>query len=211
LEIASPEVHKGFDRPAAAWCNEPMLGRLRRTRPLDVGLALAFAGAAYLVWALVAGYSRVIMLQVIRTHAVLEQTRAVTWPEFARAVKIFFVDTGFAIDLVGLAWLTMSLALLILASRQKISISWAWLSAIIQASTAALGAVLVGLTANASLIAYADASPQTALEHLSQISLAVVVAISILVWVVCLIWLLVDRARFDRHGPTLTDGLRTNR
>jgi hypothetical protein len=28
--------------------------------------------------------------------------------------------------------------------------------------------------------------------------------------VVVLVWLLVERARFDRRGPTLRDGLRTN-
>ena len=35
-----------------------MLGQSRRTTRLDVGLALAFSGIAYLVWALVAGISR---------------------------------------------------------------------------------------------------------------------------------------------------------
>ena len=38
-----------------------------------------------------------------------------------------------------------------------------------------------------------------------------VIVLAILVWVSLLVWLLVERARLDRHGPTLTDGLRTNR
>ena len=38
--------------------DDGMLGRLRRTTRLDVGLALAFSGMAYLGWALVAGISR---------------------------------------------------------------------------------------------------------------------------------------------------------
>jgi two-component system CheB/CheR fusion protein len=35
-------------------------------------------------------------------------------------------------------------------------------------------------------------------------------SIAILLWVTFLVWMLVERARLDRFGPTLSDGLRTN-
>ena len=43
---------------------------------------------------------------------------------------IFFIDAGPAIDMVGMAWLVASLVLVVYGSRQKLSISWAWASAI---------------------------------------------------------------------------------
>ena len=188
-----------------------MLGRMRRTTRLDVGLAMSFAGISFLLWALVAGASRTIMLEVIRSRAHLAAEKAVTWPRMTEAVKIFFVDTGFVIDIVGLCWMVLSLVLIVLANRQKISISWAWVSAIFQSFIAALGAVLVGWMAYNSLALYDEVHAPTVLETLSQISLPVVIVLAILVWVSLLVWLLVERARLDRHGPTLTDGLRTNR
>ena len=188
-----------------------MLGRMKRTTRGDVGLAMSFAGISFLFWALVAGASRTIMLEVIRSRAHLAAEQAVTWPRMTEAVKIFFVDTGFVIDLVGLCWMVLSLILIVLANRQRISISWAWVSAIMQSFIAGLGAVLVGWMSYVSLAVYGVAHAPTTLETLSQISLPVVIALAILIWVSLLVWLLVERARFDRHGPTLTDGLRTNR
>ena len=91
-----------------------MLGRLRRTRPIDVGLAICFAGLAYLVWAMVAGVSREVVQEMIKSTAVT----ALPLPELTRMVKVFFVDAGFVIDLVGLGWLAFSLALVVLSSRQ---------------------------------------------------------------------------------------------
>ena len=93
-----------------------MLGQKRRTSRLDVGLAIAFAGIAFLVWALLAGVSR-LMLQLTAAG----QTD--TLPAVTQNVKIFFVDTGFVIDLVGLAWMALSLVLIFFANWQKISIS----------------------------------------------------------------------------------------
>ncbi len=40
--------------------------------------------------------------------------------------------------------------------------------------------------------------------------LPIIVTVAILIWTLALIWLLVERARLNRRGPTLTDGLRTN-
>ena len=187
-----------------------MLGRLRRTTRKDVGLAIAFAGLSYLVWALVAGGSRTLVQTFIDSARNLEMDL----PSLTRAVKVFFVDAGFLIDLVGLGWLVVSLALVMLSSRQKIGISWAWVSAICQSFIAALGAVLVGGAvyaphAVATVAGAVDEDP-TLFERVSEISLPVMVPIAILIWTTFLVWLLVDRARFNRRGPTLRDGLRTN-
>ena len=187
-----------------------MLGRLRRTTRLDVGLAIAFAGTAYLVWSLVAGASRQLVQEFINSA----QATHMRLPYLTRAVKIFFVDAGFLIDIVGLVWLSASLTLVLISSRQRISVSWAWVSAICQSFVAALGAVLVGWAAYAPhvLMAGPAAADQdlTIFERVSQISLPVMVSLAILIWTTFLIWLLVDRARLNRRGPSLRDGLRSN-
>ncbi len=182
-----------------------MLGRIRRTTRTDVGLAIVFTGAAYLVWALVAGASRG-LVQHTFPHDKMHGLQGLT-----RAVKIFFVDAGFVIDLVGLAWLAITLFLIVWSSRQKISISWSWASAMGQSCIAAIGAVLVAWAAYATSPGTASGQPDTALEKLSQLSLPVILVIAILTWVSFLTWLLVERARFNRHGPTPRDGLRSNR
>jgi hypothetical protein len=184
-----------------------MLGRMKRTTRLDVGLALAFAGLSFLVWSLVAGASRTIMKDLI--HSTTLAGRPL--PELTRAVKLFFVDTGFAIDLVGLGWLAISLALIVFASRQRITISWAWTCAVLQSFMAAFGAVLVGSAAYAPYAPAQELPAETTLETISQLSLPLVIGVAIFLWITCLIWLLVDRSRLDRHGPTLTDGLRTHK
>lgn len=177
---------------------------------MDVGLAIAFAGLSYLVWALVAGGSRTLVQTFIYSAKNLEMDL----PSLTRAVKVFFVDAGFLIDLVGLGWLVVSLALVMLSSRQKISISWAWVSAICQSFTAALGAVLVGGAVYAphavATAAGAAAEDPTLFERVSKISLPVMVLVAILIWTTFVVWLLMDKARFNRRGPTLRDGLRSN-
>jgi len=182
-----------------------MLGHRKRTTRLDIGLALGAVGITFLIWSFVAGVSRDLMGKMMRGTAGLEKL-----PDLTTVVKIFFVDTGFVIDIVGLAWMVVGLFLVILSSRQKISISWAWLSTIIQSFVTGLGALLVGWAVYAPHVLGEKVEPGI-MARLSHISLPVVLAIAILVWVVVLIWLLVDRARVDRHGPTLTDGLRTHR
>ena len=116
-----------------------MLGRTRRTSRLDVGLALAFTGIAYLVWALVSFTARKLIQDMIQATVSMGEKV----PPITSGVKVVFVDAGVAIDLVGLAWLTLSLLLIVFAGRQKFSISWAWVSAICQSFVAAWGAVLV--------------------------------------------------------------------
>ena len=189
-----------------------MLGRLRRTTRLDVGLALCFSGVACLIWFLVAGTSRDMVQEIIRcTHnsAVVGEL-----PPFTRGVKLFFVDAGPVIDLVGLAWMVASLLLVVYSSRQKLSISWAWASAISQGLVAALGGVLVGYAMNLPyglLVTTEGQAPSpTALEQVSRISFPVVLTFSILIWVTFLVWLLVELARYKRRGISLADGLRTN-
>jgi len=185
-----------------------MLGRLRKTTRLDVGLAIAFAGLSYLVWALIAGGSRTLVQQFIDYAHFTEMSL----PSLTRAVKIFFVDTGFAIDIVGLAWLVGSMVLVLLASKQKISISWAWVCAICQAFTAGLGSVFVFGAVYAPYVLIGDGAPaeRTVLAKVSQISLPVLVPVAIVIWTVFVVWLLVSRARLDRRGPSLRDGLRSN-
>ena len=186
-----------------------MLGRARRTSRLDVGLALAFTGIAYLVWALAAGTARNLIQDMIQvTTAMGEEVPGVT-----RGVKIFFVDAGVVIDLVGLAWLAVSLLLVVFAGRQKFSISWAWVSAICQSFVAAWGAVLVAWAAFLPFgpkVAAAGAPASTTLEKVSGLSLPVVLAVAVIVWSSLLVWLLFERSRFFNRGPTVRDSLRTN-
>ena len=186
-----------------------MLGRLRRTTRLDVGLAIAFAGLSYLVWALIAGGSR----QLVQHFIEYADANEMSLPGFTRAVKVFFVDAGFVIDLVGLSWLVASMVLVLLGSQQKMSISWAWVSAICQSFVAGLGAVLVGGAVYAPHVLPLDhASRRTILARVSEISLPVLVPVAIVIWTTFLVWLLVARARLNRHrhGPSLRDGLRSN-
>lgn len=185
-----------------------MLGRLQRTTRLDVGLILACSGLAYLVWALVAGVSRSIvqeMNQYVAYHDV--HVKGIT-----RTVQLFFVDAGFVIDVAGVMWLTASLALMLLASRQRISVSWAWVSAIMQSFVAACGAVLVAWAAYLPHVVSTEKleGKATAAERVSEVSLQVVVPVALLIWATFLVWMLVERARLNRRGPTLHDGMRSN-
>ena len=190
-----------------------MLGRLRRTTRLDVGLALGFSGASYLVWALVAGISRRSVGQVFENIG----RSGNTWEGLAPAsawVKTMFVDAGIAIDVVGLAWLAVSLLLIVFSSRQYFSISWAWVSAITQSFTAGLGAVLVGWAGQEPvklLITPTQAAPaRSAWAHVSGFSLLVTLVLAVVVWTGFLVWLLIDRHRLSGRGPSLRDGMRSN-
>ncbi len=185
-----------------------MQRRIRRTTRLDVGLALTFTGLAFCVWSFVAGISRVQMQMMIR----VTRDNSEKLPDLSQWIKLFFVDTGFVIDVAGLAWMMLSLVLVLLASRQKVSISWAWVSAIMQSLVAALGAVLVSTAAFAPFygISKAGDDPSPILEKVSQISLPVVIALAICIWVLFLIWMLIERSRLSRTVPSLSDGLRSN-
>lgn len=184
-----------------------MLGRVRRTTRTDVGLGLTFVGLSYLVWALVAGASRGLVQEMIKSTA----QRNDPLPDFTYGMKVFFVDAGFVIDLVGLAWLTVSLALILQSSRQRVGISWAWVSAMCQSFIAAVGAVVVAWGTYAPhVVVLKIPTDGTPWETVSYISLPVVMVAALLIWVTFLVWLLIERARFKHRGPTPRDGLRTN-
>ena len=186
-----------------------MLGRTRRTSRVDVGLALAFTGIAYLVWVLVALTARnLIQDMILATTTMGEKVPGVT-----SGIKVFFVDAWIAIDLVGLAWLAVSLLLIVFAGRQKFSISWAWVSALCQSFVAAWGAVLVAWAAFLPFAPVADASaaPEiTTMEKVSGLSLPVVLGVAVVVWSALVLWLVFERSRFFNRGPTVRDSLRTN-
>lgn len=188
-----------------------MLGLLRKTSRLDAGLALAFAGLSYLVWALVAGVSREMVRDM--KHA-LETALLKEVPPFSNAVKVFFADFGIIIDAVGLAWMIVSLLLVVYAGRQKLSISWAWLSAILQAFVAAIGGVLVGWAMNIPYKRLADSGPvpmrNSTMVQLSELSLWIVLTVAILIWTTFLVWLEAERRRFRARGPTIRDTLKSN-
>ena len=186
-----------------------MLGRTRRTSRLDVSLALAFTGIAYLVWALAAGTARnLIQDMILVTNSMGEKV-----PTITGNVKIVFVDAGVAIDLVGLAWLVVSLLLVVFAGRQKFSISWAWVSAICQSFVAAWGAVLVAWAAFLPFGPKVDAAAapaSTTMAKVSGLSLPVVLGVAVVLWSLLVLWLLFERSRFFNRGPTVRDSLRTN-
>lgn len=178
-----------------------------------MGLALCFSGVACLIWFLVAGASRDMVQEMIR--CTYGSTVVQELPAFTRGVKLFFVDAGFAIDLVGLAWLLVSLVLVMYSSRQRLSISFAWASAICQGFVAALGGLLVGYAMNLPyrlLVSPGGGGgpTPTTFEQVSEMSLPVVLTVSILMWVLCMVWLLVELARYKHRGPSLADTLRTN-
>jgi hypothetical protein len=173
---------------------------------MDVGLALSFVGVAYLVWVLVAGVARELVADLISFSGAFDPNM----PWATRAVRIVFVDAGVAIDIVGLVWLVVSLLLVIYSSRQRFSISWCWLSGLSQALVAAVGGIAVAWSAHLPY-RMAPAPSATTWEKVSGISLPVLTVLAVLIWVTFLVMLLVERARFDRRGPSLRDGLRTQR
>ncbi len=183
-----------------------MHGKIRRTTRLDVGLAIALAGIAFTVWAVVAGVSRLMLQNMLLTTA----GQADSLPTLTMNIKLFFVDTGFIIDLVGLGWMAISLMLIFFANWQKISISWAWLSAILQTIVTALGGVLVSSALYAPQIITGQAD-RSVMGKISQISLPIVIAVAVVIWGLFVYWMLKRRASLRYLGPNPTDGLRTNR
>lgn len=177
---------------------------------MDVGLAMAFSGAAYLVWALVAGTARTIVRDLID---VLNHTPGGAG-ELEKWLDFLFVDAGVAIDVTGLLLLALSSILVWISSRQRISISWAWMVAFVQISAAALGAVLAGRTVADQyrlLLPPPDPATPSALEQVSSISLSVTVPVAILIWLIVLVWMVVEWVRWSRRrGPAMRDALRTH-
>lgn len=175
-----------------------MLGRIRRTSRADVGMALGLMGVSYLVWGLVAGICR-------HMAGLLGPT----------GPGLTFLSGGFialhrqgwpVIDVLGLAWMLVGLTLILGASRQRWSISWAWLCAMAQTILAALLAVWSAV----AIAAQIGRAPTTApASQVSWTSLSVTFALALLLWVTVLVWLLFENARL-RRGPSLRDGLRTH-
>jgi len=101
------------------------------------------------------------------------------------------------------------LLLVVYGSRQRISISLAWMFAVIQTVIAAMGAVFVGWVVQ---LPYRTAAvqQQTLLQKVSGATPAVGLAVGLLIWAIFLVWLLLERNRYNRHGPTASDGLRSN-
>ena len=168
-----------------------------------MGLALVFVGLAYLTWVLVAGVARELVADMISFSGAFDPS--MPWP--TRITRIVFVDAGVAIDVAGLVWLVVSLLLVIASSRQRFSISWPWLSGVLQAIVAAVGGIAVAWAVH---LPYRTASQAaTTWEKVSGLSLPVLTVVAVLIWVTFLVMLLVERARFNRRGPSPRDGLRT--
>lgn len=186
-----------------------MLGHLRRTTRLDVGLVLTFSGLAYLVWALVAGLSRYLIAEMIKSNAF----HGIKPKGITHVVQMFFVDSGFVIDIVGVVWMALTLLLVVQSSRQKISVSWAWASAVMQSFVAGLGAMLVGYAAYLPHVLSPEKQDarESIGQQLSTVSWPILLPVAILIWTTFLVWLLVERARLNRRGGmSIRDGMKSN-
>lgn len=184
-----------------------MLGRLRRTTRTDVGLTLPLCGVAYLVWVLASGVARETANQ-LSMYVSASNASAQDLPAAARWLHGAFVHAAPVCDVLGVLWLVVSLALIVGASRQRWSISWAWMCGICQAMAATLVSVWSNLAAVAPYRAVAQVDKPVH-PAIGWTSLSVAVAVALALWVTALVWLLYERARLGR-GPTLRDGLRTH-
>ena len=179
-----------------------MLGQVRRTTRTDVGLALASAGLAYLVWAIVIGVAR----HVVNELELIRQTHEGGFPGLTTALCASVVQGAAVWDMVGVLWLMLNLVLIVGSSRQRWIISWPWLSAMLHALAAALigcWTALAGINPFGVLLAGEPAAVGWG-------SYSVALALALLMWVLTLVWLLYERSRL-RRGPTLQDGQRTHR
>lgn len=176
-----------------------MLGRTRRTTGTDVGLAIAFAGLAYLAWMLAAGLAC--------QMAGLLQSRAGIVDGQGEIFRWGLTVWGAGVNLLGLLWLLGSLVLVIAASRQRRSISWAWAAAGGQVLAAALLSSWTAYLGSRSPADQAVAGP--ALQPGGWTLFSASIAIALAMWVTVLVVLLYDRVRLGR-GPSLRDGQRTH-
>lgn len=184
-----------------------MLGHVRKTTRLDVGLAFGFTGASFLAWALVARVSRTMMLNLIYEF----DQKGQALPDFSQVIKLFFVNTGFVIDLVGLAWLLIGMMLVFFAARQKISISWAWMCGMIQIMAAAIGAIIAAAAIFAPLGFRIWPETMETFEVVSEISFPIVLIVAVLIWSYFLYRLIRGNYKQKlRGGPTPSDSSRSN-
>jgi len=187
-----------------------MLGRVRRTTRTDVGLALSFAGIAYLAWMLVMAGARHLVNNL--SEAAEAQATAAAGATGPGGFLGAFARSAWPFDLLGVIWLIVSLILVIGASRQRWSISVPWVCAICQVILATGLSVWAGASAEAFTIALAKGAVKSTTdmpEHLGWAGLFVSFGIALGLWVLVLLWMLGERARL-KHGPKLRDGLRTN-
>ncbi len=194
-----------FDRRAGVCSNVVMLGRVRRTSRVDVGLAMSFAGISYLIWVLVVGVTRHLVNEVSRYAG----ESVFLLPLVTRWLRNAFIHAAPVFDLVGVLWLLLSLGLIVGASRQRWSISCPWVCAICQAMSAAVLAVWAGLAGQMPYRIYANHVSASSYPTTGWTSLCVAVAIALVMWVTSLLWMISARARLMR-GPKLRDGMRTN-
>ena len=187
-----------------------MLGRLQRTTRTDVGLTLAFAGIAFLVWEAALAALRMLVNQVAAAQHVSD---SVGGPSAVSALPIIGRGLYWSLlyaaplwDALGLVLMAVALGLLAGASRQRWSVSWAWLAAVCQSIAAALLVVLgvVTLAPFGLWQGTVEGAPTTGWT-----ALPLAVALGLMIWVTCLVWLLLERAKL-RRGPSLQDGLRTH-
>ena len=172
-----------------------------------MGLVISFSGVAYLVWVLVMGVARGTVNQ-LSMRAVAWETSVGEFPGVARWFHSAVMHAAPAWDVLGVLWLLVSLVLIVGASRQRWSVSWAWMCSLCQALAAALLAVWSGLAAQAAPPAAEVAEPP-AYPATGWAFMSVSVAFALVLWVGVLVWLLYERARL-RRGPSLRDGLRTH-
>ena len=183
-----------------------MLGKVRRTTRTDVGLSISMIGVAYLVWALCTALAKGLANE-LSLEVYAYQIRL---PVVATWLCNSFIYGSLVWDVLGILWLVLGLALIVGASRQSWSISWAWLSGICQVMAAALlacWAAVCAISPYHPLITFADPVPY---PSTGWTSLSIAVALALVVWTTVLVWLLIERARLGR-GPSLRDSLRTHR
>jgi len=184
-----------------------MLGRVRRTTRADVGLALAFAGIAYLIWTAVMAAARHVVNGLAKT-AHIDKTGFGSYPTATRWLCSSFIHGSAIWDLVGVLWLLITLVLIVGSSRQRWIISVPWVSAICQAMAAALIGVWAAVAAIVPfdyLITYTEPPYPTA----GWTGLCIALGAAAVMWVLALVWMLFERIRLRRF-PSLRDGQRTH-
>ena len=184
-----------------------MLGRVRRTSRVDVGLAMSFAGIAYLIWVLVIGVTRGLVNEL--SHAQYAG-RTGEFPVITQWLQNAFIHAAPVFDLAGVLWLLFSLGLIVGAGRQRWSISCPWVCAICQTMAATLLAVWAGVAAQApyTIGMFYGSGPPPYLTT-GWAPLCVALAIALVMWVTSLVWMISARSRLMR-GPKLRDGMRTH-
>lgn len=173
-----------------------------------MGLAISFAGVAYLVWVVGVGVGRHLVNELSRTVHAGEFTFD-SLPGATKWLCRTFLYTAPVFDIIGVLWLLLSLALIVGASRQRWSISWPWMSGLCQAMAAALITAWAGLSGQAPFIYGTFHMGKPPYPTAGWTFMSVAVCLALASWVGALVWLLYERARLGR-GPSLRDGLRTH-